>query len=74
MLAAEPLSDYAAMSQKHMFLICCSNAGLQDICCYSLQTYCSESSNGFCSDVGSKQNILHRVGGIREVDHQGKFL
>ena len=69
-LAGEPLSLYAAMCQKHMILIRCSNADLQNITCDRLHRYNSERTNWSRSNVGRKQNILHRGTCIREMGQQ----
>ena len=60
-LTGEPLSLYSALCPKHMFLIQCSNAGLQDISCNRLHRYCSERTNGSRQDVGRTRRILDHV-------------
>jgi len=69
-LAGEPLSLYAAMCQKQMFLIRCSNAELQNISCDRLHRYNSERTKWSRSNVGRKQNILHRGSCIRDMGQQ----
>jgi len=53
-LAGKPLSLYAAICQKHMFLIRFSNADLQNNSCDRLHHYNSERTNWSRSDVGKK--------------------
>jgi len=69
-LARKPLSLYAAICQKHMFLIRWSNAEMQSISCNRLHVYNSERTNWSRSNVGRKHNILHRGSCIREMGQQ----